>query len=220
MIDTPALYLSAEASSGDGKACNNGIELRAGIKNKIHVAALDMWDYVLRDDILYEKGITCLTYVFTPEHLSIYCDIRWDKSYVLLINDSVDGFSSSNVEPDKSVFGHVTAQRGGDIFEKAPGLENVELAAPGTDNGEFRLVTDYDETSIVVSGKDGNVYLVTKTSDYDLSAPWGSVNSTSGVLSVDVFGRVLSFKRYAFPSNFIALNVFDPKAMPTADRVA
>ena len=63
LVDTPAIYISTKLSSNEGSTCNNGIELRAGIKNKIHVAALDLWDYQIRDDVLYEKGITCVTYV-------------------------------------------------------------------------------------------------------------------------------------------------------------
>jgi hypothetical protein len=41
--------------------CNKGVELRAGVKNRIYVQALDLWDYDIRTDILYEKGITCIT---------------------------------------------------------------------------------------------------------------------------------------------------------------
>lgn len=40
---------------------NNGIELGAGVKNRIYVATLDLWEYDIRTDILYEKGIACVS---------------------------------------------------------------------------------------------------------------------------------------------------------------
>jgi hypothetical protein len=61
IVDTPSVYLKGTFSTGQGSSCNNGIELRLGVKNRIHAAAIDLWDYELRDDILYEKGLTCLS---------------------------------------------------------------------------------------------------------------------------------------------------------------
>lgn len=58
------MYASATYSVNEGHKCDQGVELRAGVKNRIYVAALDLWDYDIRTDILYEKGIACVTYVF------------------------------------------------------------------------------------------------------------------------------------------------------------
>lgn len=64
LVDTPAIYIAAEVSTLDESTCKNGLALRAGIKNKIHIAALDLWDYEIRDDVIFEQDIACLTYVF------------------------------------------------------------------------------------------------------------------------------------------------------------
>lgn len=63
LVNTPSLYLQAIANRRDDGAvpCNDGVELRVGVKNRIHVAALDIWDYDLRDDVLYETAIGCVT---------------------------------------------------------------------------------------------------------------------------------------------------------------
>lgn len=60
-INKPSVYASATYSHDEGHKCNDGVELRAGIKNRIYIAALDKWDYDIRTDILYEKGIACVT---------------------------------------------------------------------------------------------------------------------------------------------------------------
>lgn len=63
LIDTPSVYLQAIANRRDDGSvpCNDGVELRIGVKNRIHVAALDLWDYDLRDDVIYETAIGCVT---------------------------------------------------------------------------------------------------------------------------------------------------------------
>lgn len=63
LVDTPSIYMQAIAAHDPSSPCNNGVELRLGAKNRIHVAALDMWDYDIRDDVIYEAGIGCVTWV-------------------------------------------------------------------------------------------------------------------------------------------------------------
>lgn len=63
LVDKPSIYASATHSIDEGHKCDRGIELRAGVKNRLYVAAFDMWDYDIRNDTLYEKGIGCVTYV-------------------------------------------------------------------------------------------------------------------------------------------------------------
>jgi hypothetical protein len=61
LVDKPAVYLSATNSQDEDHKCKKGVELRVGIKNTIFIAALELWDYIIPDDILYEKGLTCVT---------------------------------------------------------------------------------------------------------------------------------------------------------------
>ena len=63
IIDTPSIYLQAIASHDPSTPCHDGVELRLGAKNRIHIAALELWDYDIRDDIIYEAGIGCVTWV-------------------------------------------------------------------------------------------------------------------------------------------------------------
>lgn len=63
LIDTPSIYMQAIANRADDGSvpCNDGVELRVGVKNRIHVAALSLWDYDLRDDVIYEASLGCVT---------------------------------------------------------------------------------------------------------------------------------------------------------------
>jgi hypothetical protein len=61
LIDTPSIYVQAIASHDPSTPCNDGVQVRLGAKNRIHVAALDLWDYDIRDDIIYEAGLGCVT---------------------------------------------------------------------------------------------------------------------------------------------------------------
>ena len=59
----PSVYFIAGISTGEGKACNNGIELRAGAKNRIYTSALGIWEYEFKDlsTIFYETGLGCIS---------------------------------------------------------------------------------------------------------------------------------------------------------------
>ena len=61
-------------------------------------------------------------------------------------------------------------------------------------NTGFRIIMDYNKTSILVSGKDGYIYLIESNEQYDTSSPWGSIDLKSPGVDVDVFGRIMSYK--------------------------
>lgn len=62
VVNTPSVYVQAKASFGEtSDTCPNGVEVRAGAKNRIHAAALDVWDYDLLDTTLYEGSLGCVT---------------------------------------------------------------------------------------------------------------------------------------------------------------
>lgn len=73
---------------------------------------------------------------------------------------------------------------------------------------------DYDKTSILVSGKDGYVYLTTTDSKYDTSSPWGSTDLRTDSLSLDVFGRVLSYIPDQAYKNVAEIKVWTPTKVP------
>jgi hypothetical protein len=51
-----------------------------------------------------------------------------------------------------------------------------------------------DSGSIMVTGTNGGLCLVGKDEGYDVSAPWGTLDTKANPLTLDVFGRVLSYK--------------------------
>lgn len=54
---------------------------------------------------------------------------------------------------------------------------------------------DEAQTSILVAGVDGFIYLVDSEKGYDTSAPWGTIDLTSNVLNIDVLGRLFGSKQ-------------------------
>ena len=119
------------------------------------------------------------------------------------------------------MFSAVIKDAGGDSLASAPNINDVSarLKPSGVKEG-FRIVMDRSQTSILVSGNNGNIYLARTEEQYDLSAPWGTLDASSGVLSVDVFGRVMSCSLTSYPPAAIELSVHDPKLMPKYNEAA
>lgn len=57
----------------------------------------------------------------------------------------------------------------------------------------FRVIQDANQTGILVSGKDGRIYMTDNSGDYDISAPWGAIDTTKEKYNYDVFGRLIYF---------------------------
>lgn len=59
----PSLYFTAGFSNGEGHACDNGIELRVGAKNRVYTSALGIWEYEFKalGHTFYETGLGCLS---------------------------------------------------------------------------------------------------------------------------------------------------------------
>ena len=147
---------------------------------------------------------------------------------------SRDGFDPRAVQPATSVFKQVTKQLGGDTADKQkPNLTDVasRLSRPDSKAG-FRIIMDEDKSSILVSGTDGHIYLVDSKQNYDMTAPWGTIDINSQTVNLDVFGRIMSatpdraqlvpilpylgrWSHYA-----MALSVMEPSKVPSKDRAA
>lgn len=138
---------------------------------------------------------------------------------------SAEGFSSdpSNVNPDKNIITDVIKKSNGEDVSVYPAKLNdvsQSLNQPKGQNAGFRLVMDRGGDSILVSGQDGFVYLVDRTKDYDLSAPWGTTDLTHNTLMLDVFGRLVAYKGVTggdFPT-LAEIRVVDPKQVPVGWR--
>lgn len=136
------------------------------------------------------------------------------------------------------MFEQVTNRLGGDTAEKLkPNLTDSVSRLPSPDNkAGFRIIMDQDKSSILVSGTDGHIYLVDSKQNYDMTAPWGTIDINSQTVNLDVFGRIMSATPdrpqlvgpalpppFSFPqwSHYaMALKVVEPSKVPSKDRAA
>jgi len=123
-----------------------------------------------------------------------------------------DGFNPLISVPDLTVTTTVPLAVGGDIANIKPNITDVSarLTHNTTNNLGFKVIMDEARTSILVSGRDGFIYLVDTESGYDVSSPWGSVNLTSGTVNLDVFGRVIAFTPDRHTYLVAQLKVYEP----------
>lgn len=109
---------------------------------------------------------------------------------------SEDGFDTSAVEPDVSIFNIVSGKlNGADIMNVTSQIDDVAANltnSHGTNVG-FRITMDEDKISIFVSGQDGHIYLVGTHELYDVSSPRGTLDLKSNGVNLDVFGRVMAY---------------------------
>ncbi|KAH8881082.1 hypothetical protein GQ53DRAFT_773647 [Thozetella sp. PMI_491] len=197
--DKPSIYGSAKAtvSSDEKTKCNGGVEIRVGAKNKLSFKAiatsLTEYTYDFRTDTIYDKGLLCVT---------------------------AEGFDVDNVNPDKSdIFDTTPKTLGVDINDVKTPLNNVagNLTQANTNAG-YRVIMESEREFIVLSGKDGFIYLAKPDATTDVSAPWGSSDIKSGSLVFDVFGRALSHGEVK--DGVVSITVQDTAKVPSSDRAA
>ncbi|KAJ5736645.1 uncharacterized protein N7483_001770 [Penicillium malachiteum] len=184
----PSVYLTAGVSKNEGHACDSGIELRFGAKNRIYSSALGIWEYEFKrlGITFFETGLGCL---------------------------STKGWDKNQVEPTTHFHDEIIAKFGGEdqlatnktiqLIQPEPVIyddehfteenkkeEEQKLRRLPESNG-FRLIQDAGQASTLVSGKDGYLYMVNNSAEYDISAPWGSLKVDENIFNYDVFGRLL-----------------------------
>ncbi|KAJ5752253.1 hypothetical protein N7520_009170 [Penicillium odoratum] len=126
------------------------------------------------------------------------------------MSDRVDGFKSANKKEDKSLISQVNSKLGGDPNAEKPTLADATREFKKVDGAQgFRILMDAQGDTILVNGRNGALYLVGKDSGYDVSAPWGTLDTNENLLTLDVFGRTLSYK--LLPS-------FEKRAQYSRDR--
>ncbi|KAK2765124.1 hypothetical protein FQN54_008823 [Arachnomyces sp. PD_36] len=192
VVNTPSIYVTEKIAGGEGADCQ-GLSLTVGAKNKIHIGAFDLFEFTLIDFPIWKSELFCI---------------------------NIDGIASKKKisgEAADSVAEHFGGEKQL-ATNQQPELQNLHTKLKsGTNMEGFRILMDLKETSILVSGKDGGVYFTSKKEAYDLTAPWGTVDSKSNVLTFDVFGRLLNFEvtqlRYT-QGLFSLLYVNTPSEMP------
>ncbi|KAH8890636.1 hypothetical protein GQ53DRAFT_765831 [Thozetella sp. PMI_491] len=193
-VNTPMVYASATITTNEESKCSKGVELRLGVKNKIAIEALDVLEKELREDVLYEKGIACIT---------------------------ADGFDTSAVNPDVSVFIPVTEELKNDIANETFQITDIASKIEQKNNTiGFRIIMDVTRKSILVAGEDGYIYLVDTRGKYDLSAPWGTAKPNSTVIDLDVFGRIMAYTPDDSERLAAEVTLWDPAWMPPGEKAA
>ncbi|XHF99760.1 hypothetical protein AWENTII_003249 [Aspergillus wentii] len=214
----PSVYFTAGISVNEGHKCDQGIEMRAGAKGRSYSSGLGIWEYQFGEWKLMEKGLGCL---------------RWNHGFE---------FKADDVEPDVQLgqevaqtLGEVPSDRNATVkkpgavlaasanasqheyhdYEQHDGQGQVPL--PSTQG--FRMIQDANLTSTLVSGTDGNVYLVNNSAAYDISAPWGSLDLTKNTFNYDVFGRLIHYNHtQTRKSAMVKVGVAHGEAMPVGHR--
>ncbi|KAJ6081027.1 hypothetical protein N7499_005901 [Penicillium canescens] len=171
LVNTPSVYVKAVANldlqARSESTCKNGVQLKVGAKNRIHVAGFDVFEYELVNIPLFEKDLGCV---------------------------NADGF---NVESEKQADGiikTVTAETG-DSGAGKPSIADATREYKKVEGTQgFKILMAADSGTIMVSGTNGGLFLVEKDKGYDVSAPWGTLDTKANPLTLDVFGRVLAYK--------------------------
>lgn len=111
-----------------------------------------------------------------------------------LICRRADGFNPGSEKPAKGLIKKVT-DKSGDSGAGKPYIADATRNFKKVEGAQgFKIVMDADSGSIMVTGTNGGLYLVGKDKGYDVSAPWGTLDTIAKPLTLDVFGRVLSYK--------------------------
>ena len=111
------------------------------------------------------------------------------------MSNRVDGFNPAHEKEDKSLITQVNNKLGGDPNAGKPTIADATREFKKVDGAQgFRILMDPKGDTIVVAGRNGGLYLVGKDSGYDVSAPWGTLDTNANPLTLDVFGRTLSYK--------------------------
>jgi len=116
------------------------------------------------------------------------------------------------------VFATVNKQLGGDYGNITTNITNAtSTLRPPDSKAGFKVIMDQKKTSVLASGKDGYIYLVETTQNYDLSSPWGTVDLKSDTVNLDVFGRIMSSITKGSASE---VRVYSPNKVPSKERAA
>ncbi|KAJ5278653.1 hypothetical protein N7478_004025 [Penicillium angulare] len=173
LVNTPSVYVKATASldtkgESSGKSCPNGVSLSVGARNRVHVAGFDIWEEELLSIPLFEKSVGCVT---------------------------ANGFNRANEKEDKALISQVNTKLGGDPNSGKPTISDATREFKKVEGAQgFRILMDAKGDTILVAGRNGALYLVGKDSGYDVSAPWGTLDTNENPLTLDVFGRTISYK--------------------------
>ncbi|RAQ69076.1 hypothetical protein COH21_008346 [Aspergillus flavus] len=152
---------------------------------------------------------------------------------------SAKGWNATQVEPTTTLFNNVAATFGGqenlasnttfNLTKLGPIIyedEHFQSKSSKDDKNKprkllktngFPLIQDAGQTSTLVSGKDGRIYLANNSAEYDISAPWGALEVDKNIFSYDVFGRLIWFDAERIASE---LGVSAAEHMPRRAKAA
>ncbi|OQD84941.1 hypothetical protein PENANT_c011G02128 [Penicillium antarcticum] len=171
LVNTPSVYVKATANlelqARGESTCKNGVQLKVGAKNRIHVAGFNIFEYELVNIPLFEKDLGC-------------------------VNDN--GFNVATEKPADGLIKKVTDETG-DSGAGKPYISDATREYKKIEGTQgFKIIMAADSGTIMVSGTNGGLFMVDKNDGYDVSAPWGTLDTKENPLTLDVFGRVLAYK--------------------------
>ncbi|KAJ5917595.1 hypothetical protein N7466_011149 [Penicillium verhagenii] len=222
----PSLYLTAGYSYGEKHACDNGIELRAGAKNRIYSSALGIWEYEFKNlgFTFYETGFGCISKQGWNSSQVEDTDFlkNTDPNASTNATDEVLQKVSESVGGEQNLASNKTLQ----LTPPQPVIyEDEHFSAENKDKDKnklrklpktngFRLIQDAGQTATLVSGKDGHIYLANNSAEYDISAPWGGLEVDKNIFTYDVFGRLIWIDARAYNFHMIEMGVSRAENMP------
>ncbi|KAI3323015.1 DUF862-domain-containing protein [Xylariaceae sp. AK1471] len=111
---------------------------------------------------------------------------------------------------------------GCDVASMTSNINDIaaNLTQPATDNFGYRIIMDQNKTTVLVSSRDGYIYLVPNDAEYDINAPWGSVDLRTNAVSPSFLGRVLSSMADTKSRVSAAIKAWDPDTTPADWRAA
>jgi len=60
LTNKPSVYGMATLNLNLPPVCR-GVTLSVGVKNRIYISAIGLWDYDIRTDVLYQRALGCVT---------------------------------------------------------------------------------------------------------------------------------------------------------------
>lgn len=225
----PSAYFTAEYSNGQGKKCDNGVELRIGAKNRVYAQLLDKaFEQIGKREFEFPE----LTSVFADKGLGCLSSNGWDPDKVEEFQLLKGGVFSAGLGKEVSEFfnNRLATDENRTVTDPdriETGVKYAQAVKQKNEKGEvrkmpethgFRVIQDSELKTTLVSGTDGFIYATDSRDDHDISAPWGSIDVTKEQFNYDVFGRVLHFNasrlREDPNTGMVELGVSPSKKMP------
>ncbi|KAJ5240478.1 uncharacterized protein N7469_002069 [Penicillium citrinum] len=199
LIDTPSLYISAKASVNEASTCQ-GVDVAMGIRDKMEINTSNHYSLKVKNPPLYDKNLGCT---------------------------SAAGFDRTTGKPASSIFQDIERHFGGASrinLNTQTQVRDLASKLSGKDQPKWwSIIMNKNETSYLVTGTDGHLYLAEQGEKNEVSEPWGTVEPQSGLYAFDAMGRFLGFDPDEYENTkhvIVTPRVYDGESMPDGNLFA